>query len=285
MEFLRMRAAVPILMWLSVTLLTGCGQGNQAKPSTWFATSSIYAYMKAVQDQSGNVTTTVQLRDGPATTAAYLYLASGETLYSSLDVPPQQYLNFNGNLFTNSLDLSKHLKVMSSRDLYTDLLLFTQVVFGKPEYFANDTPQAGASPVRAYVDFERTGQVFAGPSSIDLPGGFQIAAPAADFSAPRSTPLALTWTNADPATTMELDVAGVCVDNSRYTMHLSLPDTGSATLNGANYFPATGVNPATTCRVAFLLQRTRIGSVSSQFAFGSTFTGVQQRSVQFNSIP
>jgi len=54
--------------------------------------------MKAVQDESGNVTTTVQLRDGQATTAAYLYISDGEALYTSLDVPPQQYLNFNGDL-------------------------------------------------------------------------------------------------------------------------------------------------------------------------------------------
>ncbi|MDO8262047.1 MAG: hypothetical protein Q7T21_02370 [Gallionella sp.] len=286
MEFTCKGAVAPILTLLSLTLLAGCGVGDPASPSNLYPTSSIYAYMKAVQIESGNVTTTVQLRDGPASTAAYLYLSDGESLYTSLDKPPQQYINFNGDLFGNSLELSQHLKVMSARDLYTDFYLFTQVVFGKPEYFSLDTPSTSSSPVRAYVDFERTGHVMTGESSVELPPAFQITAPAGEASVSRATPLVLTWTGVDPATTMKLDVAGVCADGSPYTLNLILgTDTGSATLNSADYFPATGTSPSTNCRVAFLLQRVRLGGVSSQFAFGSFSEGVQQRTIQFTSTP
>lgn len=285
MEFTRKGAVASILTLLSLTLLAGCKGGSNASPSNWYPTSSIYAYMKAVQNESGNVTTTVQLRDGPTSTAAYLYLSGGETLYSSLDVSPQQYINFNNNLFGNSLDLSQHLKVMSSRDLYTDYFLFTQVAWGKPEYFSLNTPSPSSStPTRAYVGFERTGNVMTGDSSVELPPVFQILAPASDAIISRATPLTLTWAGADPASTMELDVAGICVDSSQYTLHLIFADTGSATLNGANYFPVTGISPSISCRVAFLLQRVRLGGVSAQFAFGS-FKGVQQRTVQFTSNP
>ncbi len=285
MEFTRKGAVASILTLLSLTLLAGCKGGSNASPSNWFPTSSIYAYMKAVQNESGGVTTSVQLRDGPASTAAYLYLSSGENLYSSLDVPPQQYLTFNNDLFGNSLDLSQHLKVMSSRDIYTDYFLFTQIVWGKPEYFSLDTPSASSIPTRAYVGFERAGNVMTGDSYVELPPVFQILAPASNASVSRASPIILTWSGADPASTMELDVAGICIDNSQYTLHLILgADTGSATLNGASYFPATGINPSISCRVAFLLQRVRLGGVSAQFAFGS-FKGVQQKTVQFTSNP
>lgn len=283
MEFARKVAVAPIFTLLPLTLLAGCG--DNALPTGSYSTSSIYAYMKAVQDESGNVNTTVQLRNGPASTDAYLYLSGGEALYSSLDTPPSQYINFNNNLFDNSLKLSQNLKVMSSRDLYIDYLLFTQVAWGKPEYFASDTPGTNSSPVRAYVGFERTGNVMMGESSVELPLAFQILAPASEASLSRATPLALTWAATDPASTMELDVAGACVDGNRYNLHLVLgADTGSATLIGTDYFPATGINPSINCRVAFLLQRVRLGGVSTQFAFGS-FRGVQQRSVQFTSTP
>lgn len=283
MEFTRKGAVAQILTLLPLTLLAGCGGGDTPSPSNWYPTSSIHAYMKAVQDESSNVTTTVELRDDPTGTANYLYLNGGDRLYSSLDISPQQYLNFNGNLFGNSLELSQRLKVMSARDLYTDYFLFTNVAFGKPEYFALDTPVTASLPLRAYVDFERSGQVI--ESSVDLPPAFQITAPASDASLPRAIPLTLTWSNVDPATTMELDVAGICTDNSRYNMHLILgTGTGSAPLSSADYFPVTGINPSINCRVAFLLQRVRLAGVSMQFASGS-FRGVQQRTIQFTSTP
>ena len=241
--------------------------------------------MKAVQDESGNITTTVQLRDGTLNTAKYLYLGAGDILYTSLDVPPQQYFSFTGNLFSNSLTLSQHLKVAAVRDLYTDYFLFTQTLYGKPEYFSVDTPSPGASPIRAYVDFERAGNVFTGPSFVDVPLAYQILAPATDAIVSRAAPLTLTWTNADATTTMRLNVAGVCVDGTRYSQSYIIgTDTGTTTLSSANYFPATGTSPSTNCRVAFILQRVRTGGVSPKFAFGS-FEGVQQRTVQFTTTP
>lgn len=285
MEFTRKGAVAPIFALLLLTLPAGCGGSISASPSSWFPTNSIYVYMKALQDESGNVTTTVTLRDGAAITDAYLYLSEGEFLYTSLDVPPRQYINFNGNLFDNSLKLSQYLKVMSSRDLFTDYFLFAQVVRGKPEYYSFDTPRSSVSPVRVHVDFERTGHVLTGESSIDLPPAFQISAPAREASVSRAAPLALSWTDVDPASSMELDVAGICEDGSRYTLHHILgADTGAATLNGSDYFPSTGISASINCRVAFMFQRVRTGAVSPKFAFGS-FKGIQQRTVQVTITP
>lgn len=279
MKVTRKGAVAPILMLLPLTLLAGCG-GDTASPTTWYPISSIYAYMKAVQDVSGNVITTVQLRNGPTGTATYLYLDGGDRLYSSLDTSPGRYVNFSGNLFGNSLELSQRLKSMSSRDLYTDYGVFTDVLFGKPEYFSVDAPNTSAPQTRAFVAFERNGQMM--ESSVDLPPAFQIAAPASEASISRASPVSLTWTSVDPASTMELDVAGICVDNSRYNLHLILgADTGSATLNSAGYFQGS---PSINCRVAFMLQRVRMAGVSTQFAAGS-FMGIQQRTVQFTSTP
>src|ERR1022692_4638266 len=189
MKFTRKGAFAPILVLLSLTLLAGCGGGNSPSPSTSYTTNSIYAFMKAVQDESGNVTTTVQLRDGMLSTSQYLYLGAGDILYTSLDVPPEQYINFSGNLFNNSLLLSQHLKVAAVRDLYINYFLFTQVVTGKPEYFSDDTPSTSSAAVRAYVDMERAGPVFTGASYVDLPSAYQILAPAANAIVSCATPL------------------------------------------------------------------------------------------------
>ena len=278
--------ALKLLFVLTIVagLMSGCGHGDSPSPSASYPTSSIYVFMKAVQDESGNVTTTIQLRDSTASTAQYLYLSGGDALYTSLDISPQQYMSISGNLFGNSLALSQHVKVATSRDLYTDYFLFNQIVYGKPEYFSFNTPDAGVLPVRAFVDFERAGNVMTGASFVDLPPAYQIAAPASNATVSRAAPLTLTWTNTDPAATMLLNVAGSCVDGSRYTQShvIGADTTGSVTLASADYFPATG--PAVNCRVAFILQRVRSGSVSPKFAFGS-FDGVQQRTVQFNTTP
>lgn len=276
------RSATFSVIGLAV-LLGGCG-GDAPKPSGSYTTGSIYAYMKAVQDDNGDVTTTVQLRDGPATTAGYLYLSSGETLYVNLEKPASQYMGYNSNLFSSSGNLTQNLKVMGSRDLYFDYLLFTQIAYGKPEYFAIEKSVAGTNPVRVYVDFERSGNVLTGTSTIDLPGGFQIGSPASAASLSRATPVSLSWTNADAATSMMLNVAGVCDDGNRYSMSKFLgTDTGSTTLTSADYFPATGVSTVANCQTAFMLQRIKLGNVAAQFAPGSSSSGIQQRSVRFTT--
>jgi hypothetical protein len=202
-------------------------------------------------------------------------------LYATLDKPPQQYMTFTGDLFSNSLATSQKLKVMSSRNLITDNLLFTSAASGQPEYVSVDTPAAGSLTVRAYVDLERSGGVMAGESSIDLPPVFQITSPAAMATVSRVSPPVLTWTPVDPASNMLLDVAYVCADGSSNALTFDLGvDTGSAVL-GAAHFPAPG-NPASTCQTAFKLQRVRTGLISANFALGN-FKGVQQRAVKFTT--
>lgn len=266
-------------------LFSGCGGGDAPKPSTSYATGNIYAYMKAVQDDNGDLTTTVQLRDGPASNASYLYLGNGETLYTNLEKPAAQFMGYNSNLFSSSTDLTQNLRVMGSRDLYFDYLVFTQIAYGKPEYFTIEKPAAGTNPLRVYVDFERAGALTY-TSIIDLPGAFQINSPASAASLSRTTSVSLTWTNVDATTSMSLNVAGVCSDGNRYSMTKFLgTDTGSATLVSTDYFPATGVSTAANCQTAFMLQRIKLGNVAAQFALGSTSSGIQQRSVRFTTTP
>lgn len=268
---------------LVAVLLAGCGGDSAPRPSDWYATANIHAFIKAVQDESGSVTTTVQLRDGPnIATARYIYLGGSDTLYATLDIAPRQYMNFSGDLFGNSLATSQNLKVMSSRNLFTDHLLFTSVAAGQPEYFAVDTPAAGSPTVRAYVDLERSGQVLAGESSIELPPAFQITTPLAAASVSRASPPVLNWTPVDATSNMQLDVAYLCEDDSSNTMSFDLGvDTGSVVLD-ATHFP-TPANPSSTCQVAFKLQRVRTGSISANFALGN-FKGIQQRAVRFTTI-
>jgi hypothetical protein len=284
MKIARKGVLFQVATLLSLALLAGCTGGESALPSSWFPASSIYAYMKAVQDESGGITTTVQLRDGPdPVTANYLYLSSGETLYSNLDKPIRQALSFDSNLFSNSLALSQHLKVMSERNLIFDYGIYSDVLLGKPEYFSFDTPTTSTLPVRAYVGFERSGQELAGEYAIELPPAFQILSPVAEAVVTRATPISLTWSDIDTTSTMELDVAGICTDSSRYDMHLVIGlDTGSYPLNIADVIPAA---VTVDCRLAILLQRVRLAYITTPFAFGSYSKGVQQRTVQFTSTP
>lgn len=277
------KGAAYSVIGLVVASLSGCGGSSSPLPSSSFTTNSIFAYMTAVQDESGSVTTTVQLRDSNSPTANYIYLSSRETLYSTLDKAPQEYVNFSGNLFGNSQDLSQHLNNMGRRDRSINYYLFSEPVYGQTEYFTTDVPASG-SPTRVYIDFERSSG-WTGVSTIELPGAYQISSPASASSHSRATPLTLRWNNADAATTMSLNIAGICSDNNRYTKTLSpVADTGTVTLNSADYFPASGVSPTASCLTAFILQRSRTGFISPSFATGS-FTAVQQRTVQFTTTP
>ena len=224
------------------------------------------------------------MRDGATSSADYLYLSDGDGLFSALDTSPQQYLDFSGNLFSNSLELSQHVKAMSSRDTSVDYGIFTGVSYGTVEYFAVETPSASSSPTLAYIDFKRSGNAVSAESSVELPPAFQILTPASDAIISRSTPLTVSWTGLDPSTTIEIDVAGICADNSRFTDHLNLStDRGLYILQATNYFPSWA-SPSLSCRVAFGIQRVRLGSASPQFALG-IFKGIQQRTVQFTSTP
>jgi hypothetical protein len=271
---------------LIAVLLSGCGGGSSSAPSAAYTTNNIYAFMEAIQHENGDVNTTVQLRDSTATNARYLYLNGGDALYSSLDVPPQQYLSITGDLFNGGRVISNNLKVMFSRYLYYDYFLFFNVVAGEPEYYSVDTPATGSSQTRAYVAFERNGQAQTGESSVVMPNAFQITAPVAEVSVSRTNPLVLSWSNVESATSMLLKVGGMCDDNTRYHMEYMIgPDvTGTVSLNSADYFPATGTSTSATCRVAFMLQRVRTAGVASSFAAGS-FKGIQQRTVQFTITP
>lgn len=272
-----------------LALMTGCSE-DLSEPSKWYTTSSIYAYMKATQTESGEVTTTVELRNGNTSGATYLYLSDGETLYSALDKSPGSFFNYTEELFANSLAVSQDLKIMASRSLYTNYVLYDEIAYGKPEYFSAESPDSGVSPTRSYVAFERAGQVWAGESSIDIPPAFQIQSPAAFSTLSRATPVVLGWSNTDPATSMELVVVGDCEEGTRYILYPALsistdPDgTSSVTLSSSDYFDSSRVAASVTCQVAFLLKRVRTGPVSSNFAFG-TFKGIQQRTVRFTSIP
>ncbi|HEY0635340.1 MAG TPA: hypothetical protein VGE00_08160, partial [Gammaproteobacteria bacterium] len=185
----------------------------------------------------------------------------------------------------NSLDVSQQLKVMSERNLNHDYLLFVDVIWGKPEYYSHAHPD-GAAAKRAYVVFQRhDNDQLVGESSVAFPAPFQIQAPAAEATLSRAVPLELTWSDVEPGSVMEFDVAGICSDDSRYTLHRFLgADSGSYTLHSADYFPTDQIEASQSCRVAIMLQRIKMEEVSSQFAFGN-FKGVQLRTVEFTSTP
>lgn len=283
MESSNVRLAAAVLWPLLFGLLAGCG-GQSPVPSNTVPTANIYAYMQAVQNGSGDVTTTVELRDGPGVGARYLYLNGGDVLYSSLDKPPLQYLSLTGDLFGGGQLAAEELKVLSARNLYIDYILFEQVVYGQPEYYSVARPTAGAATVRAYVEFVRSGNSAAGTSSIDLPPGFQITAPASESSVNRATPVTLTWNNVDAAYSMRLNVGSRCDDGTQNTWSQIMgADTGTTTVSSASYLPAL-VSGTANCRIIFILERYRTGAVSPNL-LGGTFEGVQQRTVQFTTTP
>ncbi|HEY0634223.1 MAG TPA: hypothetical protein VGE00_02480 [Gammaproteobacteria bacterium] len=51
---------------LSLALLAGCGVKDDTVPADWYGVGDIYAYMKAVQDEEGKVTTTSSCATAPA---------------------------------------------------------------------------------------------------------------------------------------------------------------------------------------------------------------------------
>lgn len=264
----------------SFLLLSGCNSDDPL-PSAGITTTEIFPIMKSVQYEDGSVLTTVELHNF---SGDFLYLSNGDKLLTSLDAPPEQFTSFDNNLFTNAQLLSNSVNVLQERYLYTDYFLFFIETYGTPEYYALDDTSGISAPIRSYVTFERNNQQTATNSWVDLPATFSILNPAAHDSISRSGTLTLTWSGFDNVSTMKLDVGAVC-DGVRYpaSINLGIVNTGSIVLNSADYFP---VAPAVTsnCSVSFLLKRQSLGFVSTAFGGGS-FEGIQQRTVQFTSVP
>jgi hypothetical protein len=280
-----MRTSIPrhaAALAAALGLLCAC---TPSRPSTAFPASSIWAQIQATQDGAGMVMARIRLRDGPTSSAGYIYLAGGDTLLVSLDRPPHQFLAFRGDVFGGVQDLTDHVRVLAHHDLFEDLDLFVETLLGIPQYDTRFGPVPGAPP-QVFLELDRGGASPVGESSAGLPPGFSVAAPADGATLSRAAPLALAWSPADADSAMEVDVAVDCGPGLRSSVHLVLgPDGGSATVPPAAYFPWSGSVPASaTCSAVVLLQRVRTGGVSPDFGGGS-FRAVQQRSARFRLAP
>ncbi|MES0328485.1 MAG: hypothetical protein ABUK13_09885, partial [Gammaproteobacteria bacterium] len=137
---------------------------------------------------------------------------------------------------------------------------------------------------RSYVTFDRSNQPSAANSWVELPPDFSILNPSSNSSVSRSGTVTLQWSDFDNVSIMKLDIGAVC-DGVRYpaSINFGIVNTGSIVLSSADYFPVTPLSTS-NCSVSFLLKRQSLGFVSPAFG-GGTFEGIQQRMVQFTSIP
>ncbi len=258
-----------------VLLLLSAGCEPSGSPSNTYADHDLYPNFTAVEDETGEVTTTVVLEPDPFT-GQMLYLAGGDKFYASLGTPTSQLLSMSSDLFTTSQTLSSRLKIMEWRSSST--------------YVAIDHTTGLTSPVRSYVSFERGDGRVTGETWVELPPAFTLLNPAANSSLSRTfqDPITLSWTDADNTATMQLESQVVCL-GIRYTpITIDLgPDTGTAQVSAADYFPPSApIN--WDCLTAFTLKRLGpMRLISQELGLGSlnTFQGIQQRTVAFTTTP
>lgn len=271
-----------VSVFFMLALLAGC-QEDTVLPTVSITTAEIFPVMRSVQYEDGSVLTTVELHNF---TGTYLYLSGGDQLLASLNAPSEQFTSFNDNLFSNAQLLSNRVNILEERNLYTDYgLFFTEVTYGKPEYFTLDNSDGLSLPTRSYVTFNRSSQQSATDSWVELPPAFSILNPTTNDVISRTGTITLQWSDFDNVSIMKLDVGAVC-DGIRYTTNLNfgVVNTGTVVLSSAEYLPGVPALSISNCSVSFLLKRQSLGLVSSAFGGGS-FEGIQQRTVRFTSTP
>lgn len=262
---------------------------NDTSPSDNTSTIEIFPIMKAVQNVDGSVNTTIELHDF---SGGFIHTSFGDDLYSSLDDTPESFKNIETDLFQNAKNYSDNVKKLAPRFISRNFGIFTTVDNTASEYFTNQSLVDSSTPMRAYVTFDRTRRLYqptgyqsATGSWVEFPLSFTITNPSPYSSISRADdPLTLTWSAPDNLA-MELDIAVLCgTARWEYSVAISAPITGSHQLNTQDYFPVTSAEINSTCQIAFLLRRSQTGVVSASFGGGS-FTGIQQRTVQFTSTP
>lgn len=270
-----------IVTTLGILSLGGCSSSSIPLESGLITTVEIFPIMKAVQNVDGSVNTTVELHNFSGT---FLYTSDGDSLYSSLDATPESYKNIETDLFSNVQKYSSNVKKLNSRYIFRNFGIFSTENNSASEYYANQSLENSSTPMRSYVSFERAENQDATGSSVEFPPSFVITNPDASSSISRAVgPLTLTWSDPD-SLTMNLDVAVLCgTARWEYSVSISAPNTGSHVLNTVDYFPVASEGNS-SCNVAFVLRRSQAGVVSASFG-GGTFTGIQQRIVQFTSTP
>ncbi|MFO7592848.1 MAG: hypothetical protein R6X15_02230 [Pseudomonadota bacterium] len=258
---------------LSLLLLGGCG-GSDSSSSSNYTNTQIAPRITASQDQSGDVTTVAILQ---SSSGASLYLGDGDRLYASLNTPPADLVNTDGDLFETGHELTTRVQIMES--------------LGTEKYYANESTDDLNPPIRAYVGFERGNGEWVGQTSVVIPRDFTILSPASYSSISRNTddPITLSWTNVDETTTMKLHSRVIC-NNLTYLAEEAISlgaDTGTAEVSASDYFPAnapTDIN----CHAVFTLERSspeRPISEELGTAGGSSIIGIKQKMVEFTSTP
>ena len=275
------KKSIAIILAMGLIALTACSSSDPIK-SGLVTTTEIFPIMKAVQNVDGSVITTVELHNFSGT---FLYTSFGDNLYSSLDVAPESYKNIETDLFSNAKNYSTNVKKLDSRYIYRNYGIFSTQNNSASEYFASQSLDNSSTPTRSYVSFERAENNDATNSWVEFPPSFTITNPSASSSISRANgPLTVTWSDPDNLT-MNLDVAVLCgTARWEYSVAISAQNTGSHVLNSSDYFPVASAEVNSTCNIAFVLRRSQAGVVSASFG-GGTFTGIQQRIVQFTSTP
>lgn len=128
------------------------------------------------------------------------------------------------------------------------------------------------------VALTRTVDAGAPSTTIELPAGFEISAPAANFS--RAAAFTLDWTPASTTEPMEITASGDCVNLYVNTVEA---DTGTFTIPAGALTEIDGGTQ--NCEVTFTLRRTKDGSLDVAYGEGGSALGIQQREVTSTSAP
>jgi hypothetical protein len=133
------------------------------------------------------------------------------------------------------------------------------------------------------LDFLRVkGAASALGNKVTLPAGFTLKAPT---SAPRNQPLTFTWDAASGnGASMSYSLSGECIQ-----AHIAkdiVGDPGTFTINAGELKPLNGKEMA-TCRLTLKVVRAIASNLnfSAEFGHKSIGRGIQERTVNFDSVP
>lgn len=257
---------------IAVLFITGCNE--KPVPSDVVGNTQLSAKLEVISGSGTSVEGIAQFTTISGGLVKFINLVSDEHVVISKSDPAT---SFNNNLFSNSANFSATSKILSQRT----------IILGQPEYAA--VLENSDDTNIFYLSFIRTQDESVLNSSVSLPDSFLFTAPQSNTIISRADDINLQWANSGTTDSMSYDITGTCelssgeIDNVNIT--LAIPDdTGAHTVKTSDFISQI-IEPTSTCLLSIVLQRSRNGTLNNEFGLGGSIRGIQQRVVNFTSIP
>lgn len=279
------------LMTLMSPLLVACGGGDDNTVlSEGVATGQMYATFQVISDGDGDVYAKAQLTDGiPPLSAVdestFVRLVGSDELWFSAgdDLRDTDISDDIFGGFQDLEDVQAPFKSSVTRRDSHDFLYVRVIISELGTWYSARLPESEALEYRISLFRDGDDGTSARDSVVILPEAFNLVSPSTSERLSRSEEdIVITWTNADAASSVEVEAITTCADTSfdSYSVMQTI-DVGTLTINAGDL---DSVLLSGNCSTTLNVRKVRIGEFDSRF-IGGAVNGYQVRRMVFVTVP